>query len=586
MMSERFKKLANEIKATRVLLTYLRPFYFQFVVGFLALIGSGMLLVYTPFRFKVFVSAFHEGELHYENIFRSALILGLVFGLQALLVFLRNWIFEWIGLHVTGNLRKDIFFRLLDKPMHFFESEQTGNLTSSLFTDVSLLQTTLSLDLAKALQQIIIPLFCVPLMFWYSPLLTAVSLILIFPVLIVLEQFGRRIKILTTATQKHLSAASVSALNALKGILEVKIFGMTDYENQKFSSASDAAVQSNLTAIRNRNLFVLLFIVFAIGGSLLLFYLGLNEVRNNKMNVPDLFLFLSVCLIFFDALNGLIETFLVFQRTAAIADRIVPLLSRTSGQGGASEHSRKERAISLKMESVSFSYSKSRDTKIFDNVNLILKSGEKIGVLGASGAGKTTLLKLICGLYLPDTGVITIDGHTISGPSANDIAYVPQETYLFEGTIRENICYGQNNIDEEHLMKVLKLAGLYKFINSLPDGINSLAGDGGILLSTGQKQRIALARALYRQPRLLLLDEATASLDLPCEEEIKTAIDQLENVTVIIVAHRTSTIENCDRLIVIADGTIALFGSVEELKHSSGTFATLLTGRKKTPITS
>ncbi|MFN8309508.1 MAG: ABC transporter ATP-binding protein [Chitinophagales bacterium] len=585
-MSKRLKRLTTELKAVYVLLRYLRPYRFQFLAGFLALVASGALLVFTPFQFKRFLTTLNEAELHIAVIFRSALILGLVFGLQAVLVFLRNWIFEWIGLHVTGNIRKDIFSRLLNKPMLFFESEQTGNLTSSLFNDVSLLQTTLSIDLAKAIQQITIPVFCIPLMIWYSPFLTAVSLILIFPILILLEQFGRKIKILSTSTQRFLSTASVAALNALNGILEVKIFGMTAHENQKFANASDAAVQSNITAIRNRNLFILLFFVFAICGALLLFYLGLNEVKDKKMLASELFLFLSVSLIFFDALNGLIETFLVFKRTAAIADRIEPLLTEISAGIPSSFFGNTEKAIFLELESVSFAYPQNKESKILEKVNLNIKPGEKVGILGASGAGKTTLLKLISGLYLPDEGIIKLDGMAITAPAPEGIAYVPQETFLFDGTIKENICYGDEGVDEVQLKKVLKIAGLETFISRLSSGLNSHTGDGGILLSTGQKQRIALARALYRKPRLLLLDEATASLDIPCEEEIKSALSVLENVTMLIVAHRSTTIENCDRLIVIEDGAISHFKNVDELKHSNSTFANLLTGRLKTSVTS
>ncbi len=523
-----------------------------------------------------------SSEISPEKLKEIGFILGAVLLIQAVLSFFRIYLFEYVSQNAMAAIRRALYEKIITLPVHFFEENRVGNLTSRISSDVSQLQDALTNQLAFFVRQLVLPIVCVPLLFLVSVKLTFIILA-ILPVLIVSAViFGRYIRTVARKAQDELAESNTIVEETFQASDVVKSFTNEAYESRRYGVINQKVSAIGMNAAKYRAGFVS-FIIFAMFGAIVfIVYAGLNQVAQNNMSMGDLIKFFLLTMFIGSSLAGLSESYAVLQKTIGASERINEILGEESEINVADENLKAPIEGEIEFKNVSFSYPSRKDIHLFHDLTFSVKKGEKIALVGPSGSGKSTIIKLLSSFYPFQSGDILIDGKKIQDYNTTalrqNIGMVPQEVILFGGTIRENIAYGKTNATLEEIENAARKANALDFINSFPEKLETLVGERGVKLSGGQKQRIAIARAILRDPKILILDEATSALDSESEKLVKDALDELmKGRTTFIIAHRLSTIREADKIMVINKGKIVEQGSHADLLNlQNGLYANLL----------
>jgi len=398
-------------------------------------------------------------------------------------------------------------------------------------------------------------------------------MLLTFPAIVIIAViFGRYIRQISKKRQDELASINTIVEETFQSFQVVKSFGNEWYEADRYKNSMDKVVRTSLRFAQIRGVFFAFIISVLIGGIFFILWRGALMVQEGTMEAGDLFSFI----IYTDILGGAIASFGIqyTQLVGAVGatERILEILQTPSELP--LQKIQPEQIPGVRGDvcyhNVTFSYPSRKDIQVLKGIDLTIKAGQKVALVGQSGGGKSTIVQLLMQFYKPDNGSITLDGKNIQeydlGAYRKLIGIVPQEVLLFGGTIRENISYGKPGATEAEIIEAAEKSNSWEFISKFPEGLDTIVGDRGIKLSGGQRQRIAIARAILKDPRILILDEATSSLDAESEKLVQEALDTLmANRTSIIIAHRLATIRDVDCIYVLSGGSIAEKGTHAEL---------------------
>ncbi len=501
----------------------------------------------------------------------SGLLLAL-FVLQAILGFGETYLLGWVGERVVANLRTMLYAHLQSMPLRFFASTRTGELLSRLGSDVSTIQNAVTDTLLSLLSNALMLIGGVIIIFVMAWRLTLVMLAVVPLAVIGMIVLGRWVRRYSRQVQDALAEVSATAEEALAGVRIVKSFAREPYETRRYGDGVERLFNIAIKRVRLGAILGPVISLLAFSSIALVLWVGSREVIAGHLTPGQLVSFLLYTMMIASPIAGFTSLYAQLQRALGASERVFQLLDTAPEMQDAPDASdlptiRGE----VRFEGVCFDYGDTAETRVvLSDIDLTAQPGQVIALVGPSGAGKTTLVNLIPRFYDPNCGRILIDGHDIREVKLRglreQIGIVPQETALFSSSVRDNIAYGKLDATEDEIEAAARAANAHDFISGLVDGYATLVGERGMKLSGGQRQRIAIARAILKGPRILILDEATSSLDSESEQAVQEALERLmRDRTTFVIAHRLSTIVKADRIIVLDAGRIIEQGTHADL---------------------
>ncbi|MCB1226848.1 MAG: ATP-binding cassette domain-containing protein [Verrucomicrobiales bacterium] len=567
---------------TRFFWNYLRPHRWVYIPAMGALVLTSLMTLLFFYLLGLLMGFALTGASKEELLARNdqtVMFLIVLVGSQAFIAFWRILLFARASERSLTALRMDTFSKIIRLPMADLGARRAGELASRLANDVESMRETLVSTIPQLIRHTVMLVSGAVWVFILSPRLSIFMMATIPVVLVLIAMFGARIRKLTRQAQDELAQSQVVVDESLQSVLSVKAFCNEAWEIARYNKRMSDFLRTTLRAALPRALFVG-FIIFCFSVALVaVIWYATRMVAHEQIGYDRL--------ASFGVLSGLIgASFMQFpelitqlQRTLGATERVREILEADTEDAGPETPLRLRGDISL--QEVSFAYPSRPTVPVLQEFNLEVKAGQRVALVGPSGSGKSTTVALLFRLYEPTEGEIRFDGRPARELGLHQLRHnlslVPQEVLLFGGSIEENIAYGRPGASLQEVEQAARLANAHDFITALPEGYRTLVGERGTQISGGQRQRIAIARAILADPAILILDEATSSLDAESERLVQDALDKLmENRTSIIIAHRLSTVRRCDQILVLSAGTIIERGTHEDLvARSNSVYATL-----------
>ena len=594
------------------LLRYVLPYWWQFLVSvaLMALVGlldAGRVLLIGPIFDRVlnpgsqgrtiqlfklpgserFLNLQQLVPSHFQNpwtVVAFALVAATV--LKGIFDYAGTYLVNYAGFGMITDLRDDLYNAILRSSAAFFTKHTTGTLLSTMVNDIERVQYAMSGVLAEFLQQFFTLIFTAAVVVLLGGRLAWVLLLFVPVILYSSRKIGRQVRSTTRGGQDKLAEIQNILHETITGNRIVKAFGMENWEVERFRTAARRLFRANLRLVAAFAISSPLMDILGAIAIALLLLMGRDAINKHVFTAGTFLAFIVAVFKLYDPVRKFALFNNNFQQAVGASSeifRFMDMEDEVREKPGARRMPKFTRAI--RFVDVSFSYSNSNESVgdaplVLHDVNLEVKAGEVLAVVGSSGAGKSTLVHLIPRFFDVSSGRILIDDNDVRDVTLeslrSQIGIVTQETVLFNDTVRNNIAYGQPHVSQKQVEEAARAARAYEFIRGLPEGYNTMIGERGVRLSGGERQRIAIARAILKNAPILILDEATSALDSESESLVQSALQNLiSGRTVFVIAHRLSTVRRADRIVVLENGTITDIGAHEELMQKLGTYRRL-----------
>jgi ATP-binding cassette subfamily B protein len=555
------------------LLGFLRPYRSGVIWSLVLAMGAMGMTVALPLLTGRAVNAIdnHDGGKSLHRLALGVLIAGVV---RLVLSVGRRLIAGKVSLGIEYDLRQRLYGHLQKLELGFFEGQQTGQLMSRVTVDLQAVRFFLGYGLIFVIQSALTIILSAVAMSILQPKLALLALVPVPIVVFVARAYGKRSRPALQEVQQRLGDLTAEAEESISGIRVVKAFAAEERQMERFAHATTRVFEQSMVATRLQALFNPMIAFLPNLGLVAILLIGGRDVINGSLNLGEFVAFYAYLLMLIGPMRTLGVMLGLAQRATASGARIFELLDREPKLVSAPDAAGPpDGGGKIEFQSVSLTFD-GANRPALNNVTLTIAEGTTIALVGASGAGKSTLASLVPRLYDPDAGSVSLDGvdvRTLNLPLLRQaVAIVGDDPFLFSATVRENIGYGRPDATDEEIHDAARRARAEKFINELPEGLETRIGERGLTLSGGQRQRIAIARAIITRPRVLVLDDATSSVDASTEREIKAALREvMKDRTTIIVAHRLSTIALADEIAVLDDGELRAHGTHQELLTES-----------------
>ncbi|MBC7697822.1 MAG: ATP-binding cassette domain-containing protein [Bacteroidia bacterium] len=571
---------------------FLRPYRARVLLAFILLcLGSATLLL-VPLAFRDLIdfgfigkatsTTAHKGLIGSLSLNGHFLVMFALAAFWALMIASRYYTISWVGERTTADLRSAVYARVMTQSPQFFETTQTGEVLSRLTGDTTLIQTVVGSSISMGLRSLFqfvggMVMLAVTNLYLFS-LNIGLMLLLILPIIII----GRSVKKLSRESQDRIADSSAMAGEILNAMPTVQSYTQEHREIARFSKSADISFNTALKRVKVRAMLTVLMVTAVLGTIIFVLWIGARQVAAGSMTGGELASFVLYAVMVAGAVGTMAEVWGEVMRAAGATERLLELLhaDATIKEPINGQVLNNPTQASIEFKNAVFHYPSRPQITALDNISLTIAAGETIALVGPSGAGKTTMFQCLLRFYELTSGRITINGQGIDTLSLHNlrghIAIVPQDAVIFSANALENIRYGKPEATDDEVIAAAKAAQVDEFIHKLPDGYQTFLGERGTRLSGGQRQRIAIARAILKDAPILLLDEATSALDAESEILVQQGLNAaMQGRTTLMIAHRLSTVQKANRIVVMENGAIVEIGSPEELKKQGGLYARL-----------